>query len=171
MPSPLPPSALVGVDSNVAFDLADAHEDSLDALDAIRARLPSVTLCVPPTVAAELAHAAAQREDREKGEAALRFLTRHRDWGFRIVNFVPVGHGIVELIANHLRNRGLIPPAEVNDSMILAEAALLGCRVLLSRDRHLRGIEFERLSVELAGFDVVAPVVATPREIVRRFFR
>ena len=36
---------------------------------------------------------------------------------------------------------------------------------------HLRGIDFERLTLELQAFDVPAPVIATPREIVRKFFR
>lgn len=139
-PNPLPPSVLVGVDTNVAFDLADGHEATIDT---IRSRLSSATLCVLPTVAAELAHAATNDRDRAKAKAALGFLRSHQSLGFRIVNFVPVGHGIVERIASHLRHRGLIPTQEVNDSLILAEAALLGCRVLLTRDQHLRGIEFE----------------------------
>jgi predicted nucleic acid-binding protein len=170
-PNPLPRSVLVGVDTNVAFDLADGHEDTVDAIDTIRSRLSSATLCVLPTVAAELAHAATNDRDHAKAKAALGFLRSHQSLGFRIVNFVPVGHGIVERIASHLRHRGLIPTQEVNDSLILAEAALLGCRVLLTRDQHLRGIEFDRLSLELASFDVPAPIIAPPREIVRRFFR
>jgi hypothetical protein len=59
---------------------------------------------------------------------------------------------------------------EVNDSLVLAESALLGCSMLLSSDEHLRGIDFERLTLELQAFDVAAPMVATPREIVRKFF-
>ncbi|MGE4181243.1 MAG: hypothetical protein AB7J34_15580 [Limisphaerales bacterium] len=47
-PNPLPPSVLVGVDTNVAFDLADGHEDTVDAVDTIRSRLSSATLCILP---------------------------------------------------------------------------------------------------------------------------
>jgi len=42
--------------------------------------------------------------------------------------------------------------------------------VLLTSDAHLRGIDFARLTLELQSFDVAAPVIATPREIVRKFF-
>ena len=52
-----------------------------------------------------------------------------------------------------------------------AEAALLNCSLLLTSDEHLRGIDFERLTFELQAFDLPTPVIATPREIVRRFFR
>jgi hypothetical protein len=58
------------------------------------------------------------------------------------VNLLPVGHGIVERVAEKLRSADLLPVAEVNDSQLVAESALLGARLLLSSDRHLRGIDF-----------------------------
>jgi len=45
------------------------------------------------------------------------------------------------------------------------------CSILLTSDEHLRGIDFERLTLALQAFDVAASVIATPREIVRKFFR
>ena len=39
------------------------------------------------------------------------------------------------------------------------------------RDAHLRGVDFPRLTLLLRDFHVAAPVIATPREIVRKFFR
>lgn len=44
-------------------------------------------------------------------------------------------------------------------------------RFLLTGDAHLRGLDFQRVSLELKAFDVEMPVIATPREIVRKFFR
>ena len=55
--------------------------------------------------------------------------------------------------------------------LIIAESALLECRILLSGDAHLRGVDFQRLTLLLKDFDVAAPVIATPSEIVRKFFR
>ena len=55
--------------------------------------------------------------------------------------------------------------------MILAEAALLGCTVLLTSDSHLRGLDYARLTWELNACEVSVPAVATPREIVSKFFR
>ena len=78
---------------------------------------------------------------------------------------------MVSRIAERLREQRLLPAEEVNDSLFVAEAAVLGCSLLLTSDEHLRGIDFERLSFELNTFEVTAPVIATPREIVRKFFR
>ena len=87
------------------------------------------------------------------------------------MNLIAVGHGIAQRIGERVREQGLIPNEEVNDSLVLAESALLGCSLLLTSDEHLRGIDFERLTLELQAFDVSAPVIATPREIVRKFFQ
>jgi hypothetical protein len=92
-------------------------------------------------------------------------------WKIEPVNLVPVAHGIVEVIGARLRSEGLLPAEETHDALILAEAALLGCAVLLTSDEHLRGIDFQSLTMLLQSFDVAAPVIATPREIVRKFCR
>jgi hypothetical protein len=105
---------------------------------------------------------------RALGRRALRQL---KGWHFDLLEIVPVGHGIVESIAQRLLTADLLPAEEVHDSLILAEAALLGCAVLLTSDAHLRGLDYARLTWELNACDVAVPVIATPREIVRKFFR
>jgi hypothetical protein len=74
-------------------------------------------------------------------------------------------------IAQRLLQAALLPSPEVNDAQILAESAALGCSILLTSDEHLRAIDFQRLSFELTPFELGAPVIATPWEIVRKFFR
>jgi len=88
-----------------------------------------------------------------------------------LVNQVPPGVAHVGRIAECLRAEELLPSEEVNDSFILAESACLGCSVLLTSDQHLRGIDHEHLGFVLSPFDVSVPILATPREIVRKFFR
>jgi hypothetical protein len=63
----------------------------------------------------------------------------------------------------------LIPEAEVNDSLILAEAALAGCTVLITSDEHLRSADPRLLGLTLRACDVHAVIVRTPREIVHQF--
>ena len=167
----LNPPLLVAVDTNVALDFADQSEAVVDSIDNIRKRTGSGTLCVPPTATLELGHAADFGETAEKRSAARKFLRQHRAWNFQLIHFVPAGHAQVVRIAERLRACGLLPESEINDSLVLAESALLGCSMLLTADEHLRGIDFERLTLELLAFDASAPVIATPREIVRKFFR
>ena len=161
---------LVAVDANVLFDLADDLDDVLDAVSVIRKRLPDAGFLIPPTVQHELANWALRGEG-QKREAARKAIMLGQSWRIIPVNLIAVGHGIAERIAERIRQQGLIPGDEVNDSLVVAEAALLGCSMLLTSDEHLRGIDFERLTLELQSFDITAPVIATPREIVRKFFQ
>jgi predicted nucleic acid-binding protein len=165
------PSLLIAADSNVPLDLADGNEAAIDAVDTIRSRLPHARFVVSPSVFQELVHVALSDPlagRRELGTHALRQLKTRR---FDVMEIVPVGQGIVESVARRLRVAGLLPEEEVHDSLILAEAALLGCAVLLTSDAHLRGIDHIRLTWELNACDVSVPIIATPMEIVAKFFR
>ena len=170
MATRLPRSPLIAVDTNIPLDLADRKEHALDALDVLRRRLKPGRILITPTAFQELVYLTEQGDtaaDRDQAARALRGLAR---WGLDLVNLVPVGHGIVERIADKLQDSGLMPAEEYNDGLILAEAALLGCAILLTGDAHLRGLGFQRASLELKAFDVEMPVIATPREIVNKFF-
>ena len=161
---------LIAVDTNVPLDLADDKEHALDALEVVRRRLKPGRILVTPTVFQELVFLADESDaaaDREQAKRALRGLA---GWSLELVNLVPVGHGIVERIADTVQEAGLLPAEEYNDGLILAEAALLNCTILLTGDAHLRGLDFQRASLELKAFDVEMPVIATPREIVAKFF-
>jgi len=150
--------------------MATGREVVLDAMAVIRRRL-AACLLIPPTVAVELAHMADFDPLPAKRQAAARFFSEHAAWGFRLASHTVLGEDHVHLVADRLRERGLIPEREVNDSLIVVEAAVLDCSVLLTRDEHLRSMDYERLVFELGCFDLHAPVVATPRDIVKHFLR
>jgi predicted nucleic acid-binding protein len=160
---------LIAVDANVLFDLADGLDDVVDAVSVMRERLRDARFLIPPTVQHELANWAL-RGDAQRRESARRAIRLSQSWRMVPANLIAVRHGIAERIAERVRERGLMPDEEINDSLVLAESALLGCSMLLTSDEHLRGIDFERLTLELQTFDVAAPVIATPREIMRKFF-
>jgi hypothetical protein len=90
---------------------------------------------------------------------------------FRPLLELPFGEDLAERIASETRRRGLLPLEEVHDSLILAESALLDCSILLTSDEHLRAIDHEQATLLLRSYDLVAPIIATPKEIVRKFFR
>lgn len=143
-------STLLAVDTNFLLDLAADTAVAGEALETIRRRLPGSLILVPPTVIDELAVAHADPADREEQRLAGIALTSLRaKWKFQPVDLVPVGHGIVERIAEKIRARGYLPHDEVNDSLILAEASLLNCTLLITADNHL--LDVPRRAAQIAA--------------------
>ncbi len=167
----VPPRPLVAVDANVLMDLGAQADTVIDALETIRTRLTSPRLVIPPTPQHELAHIARYAETAEERDRALLGISSAHQWRIVPINLMPVGHGIVERIGQRLRHAGLLPAEEINDSLLVAETALLDGRLLLSSDEHLRGVDHRQLGLVLQEFDLSAPVVATPGEVVSKFFR
>ncbi len=164
-------STRVAVDTNFLLDLAALTPVSWDALETLRRRLPNPVFLVPPTVINELAVAHDDPEDTEEQHLATLALTQLRQvWKFQPIELVPVGHGIVERIADRIRERDYLPTEEKNDSYILAEAALLDCRLLVTADAHLLDVPAHPLKLLLDAFDVNSPIIVSPRKIVQDFF-
>ncbi len=162
---------LVAVDTNILLDLANQEDEVLDAIVTIRRRLKPVTIAATPTVLHELANLMDHGETAEIRQAARAAAHKfHRVWRFELGEMSAVQNGIAERVGASLRERGLLPEIEVHDGLILAEAGLLSCAILLTSDEHLRGIDYRLAALTLKSFDVEMPVIATPREIVRRFF-
>ena len=165
-----PRSTLVAVDTNLLLDLAVPKDKAHDAVDVFRRRVPAVEFVVLPTVIDELDYIAQHGDsaaDRTLATTALQKMSHV--WKFRPLDFIPVGHGIIETVAAKLRGHRLIPEKEVNDSYILAEAALANCTILITSDEHIRGADSTLLSLMLRSCDVGVILVRTPAEIVRQF--
>ena len=125
-----------------------------------------------PSTLDELAYLCDSGHSEPVRLSARRAMRRLREEScFRPLLELPYPAETIESVARELRRPGLLPTAEVHDSLILAEAALLDCGILLTSDAHLRGLDHEALTLALNPFDLTAPVIATPREIARKFFR
>lgn len=164
------PSRLA-VDTNVLLDIADGVDDVLDAADVIADRLPDAEQLVTPSVLDELAYLADSGltpQVRRSAGLAIRLL-RNKD-RFRPILELPFAPEKTGELAKEFR-RQLLPAEEVHDSLILAETVLLDCGILLTSDEHLRSIDHQQLTWLLNQRDLTAPVIATPREIIRKFFR
>lgn len=165
---------LVAVDTNVLLNQALEDADVIGALAIIQKRLENVKLIVTPTVLHELAWAVDHSGDQEICGAALRALEHLQEWGYQPLNVIPVGHGIVDQISLKLRMAGILPDEEENDASTIAEAALIGCGILLTADSHLLDAQENpnfRQTLKDCDVEGEALVIARPVTIVKKFFR
>lgn len=164
---------LIAVDTNVLLDRATSDADVIDALQVIRERVKAARFVVTPTALQELAALYEKGEPEEK-VAAENALSNLLKWGFEPLNLIAAGHGIVEQIGLRFRLKGILPDEEVNDGLIIAEAALIGCQILLSADAHLLEAQehplFHRVLKD-SETDGDQLVIATPRHIVKSYFQ
>src|SRR5258706_6839596 len=128
----------LAVDSNLLFDLAEKKDFALTFLEMAKEK--NYTLHLPPTVVQELTFAALHKSGEEQ-KLAFAALQNLRGWGITPFDLVSVGHGITEQFARRLHELKLLPEAELNDGLILAETGLAGNPRLLSSAKHLLGIE------------------------------
>jgi predicted nucleic acid-binding protein len=166
----MPKPQLVAVDTNVLMRLADGHEATIDAWHLLKRRLRPVQFVALPTVMGELASKLSDDSEppvRAAVEKALREL-RPR-WHFQPADFNAVQEAIADNAMRCLRNSGLIPYEERNDAGIIAEAAVLNCVLLVSRDSHLTGIDHDKLAFIFHQMDLAAPVIATPENLLKKF--
>jgi hypothetical protein len=150
--------------------LADGHEATIDAWQLLKRRRRPVQFVALPTVMDELASKLADDSEpvvRAAVEKALREL-RSR-WRFQPADFNAVQDAIAVNAMQRLRDYGLIPYEERNAS-IVAEAAVLNCVLLVSRDSHLTGIDHDKLALLLRQLDLAAPIIATPETLLKKFY-
>jgi predicted nucleic acid-binding protein len=164
-------SRLIAVDTNVLLDWAAEDELVIDAITTIQRRLSDSELIITPTVIEELvlkAEAGETLVGRRLAKKALAAMVN--PWGIRPLNFIPVRRGIVAEIARRLREQNLLPASEMNDSLIVAESALVGATILVSSDAHIKTLDYARLKLVLDAADVDTPLIASPFKIVHQFF-
>ncbi|MEO6004876.1 MAG: DNA-binding protein [Opitutus sp.] len=164
-------STPIAVDTNFLARFGRRHSGVLGSVGDDPAAVPEPLILIPPTVIDELVVAHDDPADAEEQRLARIARTNLRSkWKFRPMDREPVGHGIVERIAANIRERGYLPPEEINDSFILAEAALLRCALLVTADNHLLDVPAGPLRLLLNAHDVATPLIVAPRKIARDFF-
>jgi len=162
---------LIAADTNVLMDLAASLEAVMDAIELVRTRVEGVRLVVLPTVVQELNYIAKHGAAQEEAQLAGKALQELIQWGFEPVGFLPFQPDEQEQISRNLRKEGLLPEDEVNDSLILAEAALLDCGLFVTSDHHFLALDFQLLTLEFKTADLSAPAIASPGDIVQKFYR
>jgi len=136
------PGKRLALDANLPLDLAAGLDFAYGFCEDFRAR--GYSLVLAPTAAEEiwLIHANPSHPRQGLATTALRGLA---DWGIDLMelksHLQPVAKAIGRKFAERLILAGHLPPTEINDGIILAEAALGEIPLLVTRDKHLLDIE------------------------------
>jgi predicted nucleic acid-binding protein len=150
--------------------LAQGDDLTLEACETIRSRIKPVQLVATPTVISELTY-------KSQHDPALRRIAKSALTGMRakwrcepaLLNAIQ--QAIASRASIRLIEANLLPSEERNDAHLLAQAAALDSSLLITYDSHLRDIDFARLTLIFHELDLSTPVIATPTEVVTKFFR
>src|SRR5207302_5611549 len=117
---------------------------------------------VTGTVMQELADT--EREDsdpfvRQNAETALLNLAT---WGILDAALTPTDNGIAKIVAGKFIEKGVLPDEHENDGLVIAEAALHGCNMLVTYrdtllDSPLEGIKFMLIESDVPPLFIVSP--------------
>jgi predicted nucleic acid-binding protein len=163
---------LVAVDTNFPLLLARGNDDALDALKIVRERVRPAEILVPPTVLDELLYQSESDPDRKQRELARTALIHLRSrWHFHPADLNSTEEAISAEAARRTLFAGLLPQAERNDATIIAESAVLNSILLVSNDSHLLQVDHRRLGLLFRELDLPVPLIVSPREMVRKFYR
>ena len=130
----------VAVDTNFLLALADSDEDAWDAVETLRHKTRRLPLIASPIVVGEVTFFTRFAPATPLGRSSRKTVTCFaRHWRIRPEPLNSVQTGIVEQVSLSLRRKHLVAEEEKHDSLILAEAAVLNCVLLVMSDTDLRG--------------------------------
>ena len=165
-------SPLVAIDTNFPLLLAQGNELAQEALRIILERMRPVEICVPPTVLGELLYQAENSCERAQRTLATSALQQIRSrWHFHPADLNATQEAVAAEAARKILYASLIPAAEVNDAKIIAESAVLNSVLIVSNDSHLLTVDHRRLGLLFRELDLPVPLIISPREIVKKFYR
>ena len=162
-------NTLLAVDTNFLMDLARPRDVALDALEIIRRRVRGLQILVTPTVFGEITDLAVDERAPATRVCARKAISSMRVWDMFPIETTDLQATIAGFAANKLITQGVIPLEERNDALIIAEAAVLDCQVLVSSDSHLRDADLARMALVLRECQLPMVVISKPDEIVRQF--
>ncbi len=165
-------SPLVAIDTNFPLLLAAGDDTALDALDVVRKRMRPAEILVPPTVQGELLHQAENDPDAVQRALAKKALLQLRSrWHFHPADLNSAQEAVTREAARRILFAGLLPAAEINDALVIAESSVLNSILLVSNDSHLLKADHRRLGLLFRELDLPVPLIVSPREVVWKFYR
>ncbi|MFN0127344.1 MAG: type II toxin-antitoxin system VapC family toxin [Verrucomicrobiales bacterium] len=127
----------IAIDTNfLIFCCVKQLRRAIHAHEVLSKLEPKPEFLIPPTVGREFKKLFDEAPAQEKSEF-LRGIRLARERRFELVPPKVITHWIPEAGSKELREKGVLPEAERNDGLILIEASLLHCELLVTDDPHL----------------------------------
>jgi rRNA-processing protein FCF1 len=150
------------LDTSFLLALAEGEEDCEAVIDWL-GRI-NVYPLVTPTVIQELMDI--EEQDREACPTAKAAKEGISVWGILDAPLSPTDHGIAEIIASKLIAKGVLADECLNDGLVLAEAGIQECKLLLTYRSTILEASFEAMKLVLLESDVSDVFAVGPPDVV-----
>lgn len=159
------PRKQLALDTNVVLDLAEEADFAHGFREAFQRA--GYALRLPPTAAGELHEQFMNGPTARKRELARKALTSLLRWRILPLELTDTELAIAERFGERLLLKGLLPPEEFHDAVLLGEAALAGIPVLVTSDKHLLDMDAEGLTLAFQDADLPPVQSAHPKALAR----
>lgn len=148
-------SKRLSLDTNVLMDMAAGYDFAVGFREVFQAK--GYTLCAVPGVLAELDYLSKNGTEVQQ-ERALKAIDSLIEWKISIITLSDLEKTYRTNFIRFAEHRKLLPPAEKNDVVILADTAIAEIQVLVTTDQTLR--EVDGFSLKLACADAGLSIVS-----------
>jgi hypothetical protein len=164
MPAPTP-KRFAALDTGFLLSLAAGDEDCETVVDWLVSH--NIYPLVTGTVLQELADIEQNDSDPFNRGNAMQVETNISVWGFLSIPLSPAENGIAKIIASRIVEKGLLPDENEDDGLVVAEAAIQGCSLIITYREVLLDAPFAPLRLLLIEMDVSDLVIISPDLIVK----
>ena len=158
------PRFFVALDTPFLLALAAGDDDCAEVIDWLSRS--GVYPLVTGTVMQELMDIERESDDpfvKQNAECALSGLVV---WGILDAPLTPTDNGIAKIIAADFVAKGVLPDEHDNDGLVVAEAALNDCKMLMTYRKTLLNAPLEGIKFMLIESHVSALFIVSPANVV-----
>jgi len=162
---PAPTKRFAALDTSFLLYLAAGNEDCQTVVDWLVSH--NIYPVVTGTVLQELADIEINDPDPFIKANATEAIVNLPTWGFLSIPLEPTDNGIARIIASRIVEKGLLPDENEDDGLVVAEAAIQGCKLLITYRQILLGADYDSLRLLLLENDVSDLAIIEPDLIVK----
>lgn len=163
---PAPTKRFAALDTSFLLYLAAGDEDCETVVDWLVSH--NIYPIVTGTVLQELADIEQNDPDPFNRGNANTVATSISTWGFLSFPLEPADNGIAKIIASRIVEKELLPDKDEDDGLVIAEAAMQNCNMLVTYRKVLLDAPFDQLRLLLIEMDV-SPLVVIPPELIVKY--